>query len=253
MSVLLILISSTYISTVHCTSLMTLSKTHLSYGLATKPKLFLGVIRGGPELYPSVMGTLAPVATPSLSVSINYTGCLLSNFCKEAIARQLVDLTPTAASERRVVTLADGSTVNTVGSIVCNLRLTCNTVAVSLKSITIHILPELAFDVILGYPTIRRYNLLSLFYSLFCETDLQIHNCKSCRQCLPAVFQQETSLAAEATQAEVLREAPLSGALEVARDCRRLSEGAPDVAVIEGSCVLQALIHACSTSRFIYI
>ncbi len=88
-----------------------------------------------------------------------------------------MDLTPTADSERRVVTLADGSTVSTVGSIVCNLRLICDTIAVSLESITMHILPELAFDVILSYPTIRRYNLLSLFYSLFCEADLQIHNC----------------------------------------------------------------------------
>jgi hypothetical protein len=105
--------------------------------------LHLGVIRGGPELYPSVMGTLAPVATPSLSVSIDClieTGCLFSNFCKEAFARQLVDLTPIAVNERRVVTLADGSTVSTVGSIVCNLRLTCDTKAISLKSIiTIHI------------------------------------------------------------------------------------------------------------------
>jgi hypothetical protein len=146
-----------------------------------------------------------------------------------------VDLTPTADSERRVVTLADGSTVSTVGSYVCNLRLTCDTIAVSLKSITIHILPGLAFDVILGYPTIRRYNHLSLFYSLFCEADLQIHNCKSCRQCLPAVFQQECTLTLEATQAEVLRENPRSGAWEVARDCRRLSEGGLNVAVIKDS------------------
>ncbi len=124
------------------------------------------------ELYPLVLGTLAPVATPTLSVSINClidTGCLLANFCKEATDRQLADLTPTAANERRVVTLADGSTISTVGSIVCNLRLTRDTRSVSLKSITIHILPELAFDVILGYPTIKRYNLLSAFYSLFCE------------------------------------------------------------------------------------
>jgi hypothetical protein len=119
-----------------------------------------------------------------------------------------VDLTPTAANERRVVTLADGSTISTVGSTVCNLRLTSDTKAVSLKSITIHILPELASDVILDYPTIKRYNPLFAFYSLFCETDLQVHNCKSCRQCLPAVFQQESSLASEATQAEVLLEAP---------------------------------------------
>ncbi len=32
-----------------------------------------------------------------------------------------------------------------------------------------------------------------------------------------------------------MQEAPRSGALKVARDCRRLSEGGPDVAVIEGS------------------
>ncbi len=119
--------------------------------------LHLGVIRGGPELYPLVLGTLAPVATPCISLSIDClidTGCLFANFCKEATARQLVNLTPTAASERRVVTLADGSTVSTVGSIVCNLRLTCDTKYVTLKSITIHILPELAFDVILGYPAV---------------------------------------------------------------------------------------------------
>jgi hypothetical protein len=176
---------------------------------------------------------------PHLTLFINClidTSCLFANFCnKEATTRQLVDFTPTADSERRVVALADGSTISTVGSIVCNLRLTCDTIAVSLKSITIHILPELAFDVILGYPTIKRYNLFSAFYSLFCEEDLQIHNCKSCRQCLPAVFQQETSLASGATQAEVLREAPRSGALEVARDCRRLLKGGPDIAAIEGS------------------
>jgi hypothetical protein len=184
------------------------------------------------------LGTLASVATPSISLSINClidTGCLFANFCKEATARQLVDLTPTAASERRVVTLADGSTVSTVGSIVCNLRLTCYTKSVSLNSITIHILPELAFDVILSYPTIKRYNLLSVFYSLFCEADLQVHNCKSCRQCLPAVFQQECTLASEATQAEVLPEPPRSGALIVPCDSRRSSEGGLAVAVIQES------------------
>jgi hypothetical protein len=178
------------------------------------------------------------VATPSISLSINClidTGCLFANFCKEATARQLVDLTPTAASERRVVTLADGSTVSTVGSIVCNLSLTYDTKAVSLKSITIRILPELAFDVILGYPTIKRYNLLSVFYSLFCEADLQVHNCKSCRQCLPAVFQQESSLASEASQAEVLLEAPHQSGVNVPRDSHRSSEGGLAVAVIQES------------------
>ncbi len=200
--------------------------------------LHSSVIRGGPELYLSVMGTLAPVATPSLSLSINClidTCCSFSNFYKEAIARQLVDLTSTAESERRVVTLADGSTVSTVGRIVSNLRLTCDTIAVSLKSITTHILPELAFDGILGYPTIRRYNLLSLFYSLFCEAGLQVHNCKSCRQCLPAVFQQESSLASEETQAAVLLEAPRPGALIVPRDSHSSSEGGLAIAVIQES------------------
>jgi hypothetical protein len=114
------------------------------------------------------MGTLAPVATPTLSVSINClidTGCLFSNFCKKAIARQLVDLNPVAANARRVVTLVDGSTVSTVGSIMCNLRLTCDTKAVFLKSITMHILPELAFDVIVGYPTIKRQPLFPFLLS----------------------------------------------------------------------------------------
>ncbi len=39
-----------------------------------------------PELCPLVLGTLAPVATPTLSVSINClidTGCLFDNFCKD--------------------------------------------------------------------------------------------------------------------------------------------------------------------------
>ncbi len=160
-----------------------------------------------------------------------------------------MDLTPTVASERRVVTLADGSTVSTVGSIVCNLRSTCDTKAVSLKSITIHILLELAFDVILDYSTIKRYNLLSVFYSLFCEADLQIHNCKSCRQCLPAVFQQESSLVSEATQAEVLLEAPRSGALNVPRDSHRSSEGGLAVAVIQESHRQSRLCHRL-TSKF---
>ncbi len=175
------------------------------------------------------MGTLVPVATPSLSVSINClivdTGCLFFNFCKQAIARQIVDLTSLAANAQRVVTLADGSTVSTVGSIVCNLRMTCDTKTVFLKSITMHVLPELAFDVILGYPTIKRYNLLFLFYSLLCEADLQIHNCKSCRQCLPAVFQQECTLADEATQAEVLRKARESNESCATRESHRAEGG----------------------------
>ncbi len=64
---------------------------------------------------------------------------------------------------------------------------------------------------------------------------MQVHNCKSCHQCLPAVFQQERSLASEATQAEVLLEAPRSGALNVPRNSHRSSEGGLAVAVIQES------------------
>jgi hypothetical protein len=85
---------------------------------------------------------MAPATTSSFSVDVEClidTGCLFSSFCKEAIARQLVDLTPNAANARRVVTLADGSTVSTVGSIVCNLRMACDTKAVLQK---MHILSK---------------------------------------------------------------------------------------------------------------
>ncbi len=146
-----------------------------------------------------------------------------------------MDFTPITANTRRVVTLADGSTVSTVGSIVCNLRMTCDAKAVFLKSITMHILPELAFDIILGFPTIKRYDLLSHFASLFSGANLQVHNCKSCRQCLPAVHQQECTLASGATQSEVLLADHRLGTLAVARGCRRSTEGGPDVAVIERS------------------
>jgi hypothetical protein len=148
---------------------------------------------------------------------------------------RLVDLTPTAASASRVVTLADGSTVGTVGSIMCNLKLTCNTVPVFLKSITMHILPELALDVILGFPTFRKYELLIHFAPLFTRKNLQIHNCKPCCQCLTKVFQQEAPLAAGETQSKVFLAGSQLGTLAVASNFRRLSEGGPDVAVIEGS------------------
>jgi hypothetical protein len=57
-----------------------------------------------------------------------------------------------------------------------------------LKSIILHMLPGLAFDVILGFPCIRKYNLTANYYSLFSESNLQVHNCTKCRQCLPKVF-----------------------------------------------------------------
>ena len=69
-----------------------------------------------------------------------------------------------------------------------------------------HILPELAFDVILGFPTIRKYELLIHFAPFFTGKNLQVHNCMSCCQCLPKVFQQETSLSAGETQSKVLLE-----------------------------------------------
>jgi hypothetical protein len=82
-----------------------------------------------------------------------------------------------AAKERRVVTLADGPTVSTKGSMLCYLRLTGDkNKPVFLKSVRIHMLLELAFDVIQGLPTIRRYNLLFQFAPLFTGKSLQIHN-----------------------------------------------------------------------------
>ncbi len=70
---------------------------------------------------------------------------------------------------------------------------------------------------------------------LFTGKSLQVHNCKSCCQCLPNLFQQEAPLTTEATQSEVLLAGPRLGTLAVARGCRHSSEGGPDVAAIEGS------------------
>jgi hypothetical protein len=98
-----------------------------------------------------------------------------------------------------------------------------------------HILPELALDVILGFPTFKKLELLIHFAPLFTGKNLQIHNCKSCCQCLPKVFQQEDPLAAGETQSKVLLAGSQLGTLAVARGCRRSSEGGADIAVIEGS------------------
>jgi hypothetical protein len=46
-----------------------------------------------------------------------------------------------------------------------------------LENVTLHILPGLTFDVILGFPCIRKYNLVTYFSYLFSESNLQVHNC----------------------------------------------------------------------------
>ncbi len=57
-----------------------------------------------------------------------------------------------------------------------------------LRNITLHILPGLAFDVIIGFSCIRKYNLITNSSYLFSESNLQVHNCTKCRQCLPKVY-----------------------------------------------------------------
>ncbi len=178
------------------------------------------------------------VASPSISLNVDClidTGCLFSNFCKGATAKRLGNLSAMIVADRqRVVTLADGSSVSTVGSLRCNLTLIGeDNEPVFLKSIIIHILPALSFDIILGFKTIRLYSLLSRFPSLFSEQCLQVHNCTMCRQCLPAICQQERSLTSGATQTEVLLAGSRSGMLTVSRDCRRSSEGGFDAAAIQ--------------------
>ncbi len=69
--------------------------------------------------------------------------------------------------------------------------------SMKLENVTLHILPGLAFDVIIGFPCIRKHNLITTFSYLFSESNLQVHNCTKCRQCLPKVFQQESSLCSQ--------------------------------------------------------
>jgi hypothetical protein len=87
-----------------------------------------------------------------------------------------------------------------------------------LENVTLHILPGLTFDVILGFPCIRKYNLIKTFSYLFGESTLQVNNCTKCRQCLPKVFQQESSPSSGETQSKVLLAVPCASALNLIRE-----------------------------------
>jgi hypothetical protein len=98
-----------------------------------------------------------------------------------------------SADKQRLVTLADGSLTSSLGYSICDVTLNNDEISMKLKNVTPHILPGLAFDVIGGFPSIRKYNLNTIVSYLFSESNLQVHNCTKCRQCLPKVFQQESS------------------------------------------------------------
>jgi hypothetical protein len=115
------------------------------------------------------------------------TGCLFANFIKADIARRLGTRTQ-SADRQRLVTLADGSITSSVGYVMCDVTLQHDENSMELKNVKLHILPGLTFDVILGFPCIRKYNLVNYFSYLFSENNLQVHNCTKCRQCLPKGF-----------------------------------------------------------------
>jgi hypothetical protein len=118
------------------------------------------------------------------------TGCLFANFVKADIAKRLGTHTQ-SVDTKRLVTLADGSLTSSVGHVNCDVTLTHDETSMILKNVTLHILPGLAFDIVLGFSCIRQNNLVTKFTFLFGESILQVHNCTKCRQCLPKVFQQE--------------------------------------------------------------
>jgi hypothetical protein len=90
----------------------------------------------------------------------------------------------------------------------CDVTLTHDATSMKLENVTLHILPGLAFDVILGFPCIRKYKLFTTFSYLFSESNLQVHNCTKYRQCLSKVIQQESSPSDGETQSKVLLAVP---------------------------------------------
>jgi hypothetical protein len=202
----------------------------------TRGKIFhLGVVGGGSDVYPpSVQGTLTSTSTNASTNSIIVeclldTGCLLANFVKADIARRLGTHTQ-SVDTKRLVTLADGSLTSSAGYVNCNVTLTHDETSMILKNVTLHILPGLAFDVILGFPSIRKYNLVTTFSYLFSESNnLQVHNCTRCRQCLPKVFQQERAPSNGETQLKVLLAVPCASALNLLREPCGGSHGGPVV------------------------
>ncbi len=83
------------------------------------------------------------------------TGSLFANFIKADIAKRLGTHTQ-SADRQRLVTLADGSITSSVGYVMCDVTLNHDETPMKLKNVTLHILPGLTFDVILGYPCIRK-------------------------------------------------------------------------------------------------
>jgi hypothetical protein len=97
-----------------------------------------------------------------------------------------------------------------------------------LKSFTLHILPGLAFDVILGFPCIRKYNLTVNYYYFSARAICR------CRVALSvaSVCQRSASRSAHCwmgeTQPEVLLAVPCVGALNLLREPCRVP-GGPEV------------------------
>ncbi len=148
-------------------------------------------------MYLSVQGTLASLSmySPTEHIVVEClldTGCLFANFIKADIVRRLGTHTQ-SADKLRLVNLADGSLTSSVGYVICDVTLNHDETSMKLESVTFHILPGLAFDVIIGLPCIRKYNLITNFSYRFSESNLQVHNCTQCRQCLPKVFKPESS------------------------------------------------------------
>jgi hypothetical protein len=110
------------------------------------------------------------------------TGCLFANFTKADIARQL-GTKAQSADKQRLVTLADGSITSSVGYVMCDVTLKHDETSMRLKDVTLHILPSLSFDVMIGSPCIRKNILVHNFSYLFSESNLQVHNCTKYRQC----------------------------------------------------------------------
>ncbi len=158
--------------------------------------IHLGVVRGGTDVYPSVQGTLASMSmySPTDNIVVEClldTGCLFANFVEADIAGRLETHTQ-SADKKRLVTLADKLLPSSVGYVICDVTLNHDVISMKLENVTLHILPGLAFDVIIGFPCIRKHNLITNFSYLFSESNLRVHNCTNkCRQCLPKVFQQE--------------------------------------------------------------
>ncbi len=115
-------------------------------------------------MYPSVQGTLTSTSTDASTNCIIVeclldTGCLFANFVKADIDRRLGTHTQ-SVDTKRLVTLADGSLTSSVGYVNCDVTLKHDAHSMTLKNVTLHIFPSQAFDVTLGFPCIRKYNLM---------------------------------------------------------------------------------------------